>query len=161
MVLGTQVSTSTGTLSDIASCIQQDAVIFLEASSRNEAISMLIEKLSESKNLIAKDEFHQAILEREKVASTGIGRGVAMPHAKLPVYNEFFIAIGVLKDPVNWDSMDGLPVKLIFLIGGPDDKQTHYLKLLSQLTLYLRDEERRKKLLTLTAPEQIIKVFQS
>lgn len=157
----TQVATNFSPLADLVSYIDTDSISFLDVSSRDEAITELVEDFAEKRGLDGQKEFLKAILEREAIASTGIGMGVAIPHAKLPIYNEFFIKIGILKRGVNWDSMDKLPVKLIILVGGPDDKQTHYLKLLSQLTLYLRDEETRKKLLTLTAPEQIIQIFQS
>ncbi len=160
-VLVTQVKTKSTSIADIASYIDKDAISFIEADSRDDAIKQLIDKLAENRNLICKDEFLDATLKREKIASTGIGMSVAIPHAKLPIYNDFFISVGILKEGVNWGSIDRIPVKLIFLIGGPDDKQTHYLKLLSQLTLYLRNEEIRKKLLTLTVPEQIIQIFQS
>ncbi|MCH9634484.1 MAG: PTS system mannose-specific EIIBCA component [Chlamydiae bacterium] len=138
-----------------------ESVAFLEATSRDEAIKELIQRLSQDHNLVNEEEFLNAIMQREKIASTGIGVGVAVPHAKLPIYDDFFIAVGILKQGIDWGAMDELPVKLIFLIGGPDDKQTQYLNLLSQLTLYLRDEEVRKKLLTLTAPEQMIQIFQT
>lgn len=157
----TQVITNITSLSEIASYFSIDSISFLDVSSRDEAIIQLVENLAQKKGLQGKDEFLQAVLDREKIASTGIGMGVAIPHAKLSIYNDFFITVGILKNGIHWDSMDHLPVKLILLIGGPDDKQTHYLKLLSQLTLHLRNEETRKKLLTLTAPEQIIQIFQS
>ncbi len=141
--------------------MKMESVAFLEATSRDEAIKELIQRLSQDHNLVNEEEFLNAIMQREKIASTGIGVGVAVPHAKLPIYDDFFIAVGILKQGIDWGAMDELPVKLIFLIGGPDDKQTQYLNLLSQLTLYLRDEEVRKKLLTLTAPEQMIQIFQT
>lgn len=139
--------------------LNPEAIRFIDASSRDEAITNLVDSLSIAFSLKNKEEFYSAVLEREKVASTGIGMGVAIPHAKLSIYNDFFIAIGVLKKGINWNSMDGQDVRLIFLIGGPDDKQSHYLNLLSQLTLYLRDEDVRKKILSLQTPEQIIDVF--
>jgi len=71
------------------------------------------------------------MLEREKIVSTGIGMGVAIPHAKLTSVEDFFIAIGILSKGVQWNALDGGPVRLIFMIGGPDDKQTAYLQILS------------------------------
>ena len=62
---------------------------------------------------------------------TGIGIGVAIPHAKLEGYSDFFIAIGVQKKKgIDWNALDGSDVKLIFMIGGPENKQTEYLKIL-------------------------------
>ncbi len=87
------------------------------------------------------------------------GLGLALPHAKLPGYKDFFIAIGVHPKGIDWGSIDGMPVRLIFLIGGPDNKQTEYLQLLSRLTTLMRDEERRKKILQSQNREAIMAFF--
>lgn len=100
-------------------------------------------------------------MEREEIVSTGIGMGVAIPHAKLHDYDDFFICIGILSKGVDWHAMDGALVRLIFMIGGPDDKQTEYLQILSRLTVALKDEERRKKMLTLNSPDAIIELFEA
>lgn len=159
--MGIQVKTKTDSIVDITEYLERGVVSFLKASTRDEAIKELIEKLADMQKIYQKDEFYKAVIKREQVASTGIGRGVAIPHAKLPIYNDFFIAAGILEEGVNWGALDQVPVQIIFLIGGPDDKQSHYLSLLSELTLFLRDGDTRKKLLTLTAPEQMIQLFQS
>lgn len=134
-------------------------VSFLDTSSRDAALDLIIDKLNAAGRLKNKEAFKQAIMNREKVVSTGIGMGVAIPHAKLSGYNTFFISIAILQKGVQWQSLDGFPVKIIFMIGGPDDKQTEYLQILSSLTNALKDEERRKKILTLNSPNAIIDLF--
>ena len=146
---------------NIKDYLDENGVAFLEATTSDQAIRQLINHLTENHKLLNKEEFYQAVLEREKIVSTGIGMGIAIPHAKLPMYDDFFLAIGILKRGVHWSSLDKIPVRLIFLIGGPDDQQTLYLKLLSQLTFSLRDEQKRKKLLTLTSPKEIISLFKN
>ena len=132
----------------------------LEAESRDAALKELVEILDFEGKLKNKELFYQAILEREQIVSTGIGMGIAVPHAKLSGYKTFFIAIGVHQRGIEWDALDGAPVRIVFMIGGPDDKQTEYLQLLSRLTLAIKDEERRKKILQLNKPEDIIVLFQ-
>ena len=134
-------------------------VKFLTEETRDQALRSLVELLDIEGKLKNREKFYQAILEREQIVSTGIGMGVAVPHAKLPVYDTFFIAIGVHPKGIFWDALDGIPVRIIFMIGGPDDKQTEYLQLLSRLTLAIKDEERRKKILQLTVPQDIIDLF--
>ncbi len=141
--------------------IDPDCVLFLEETRSEDCIRKMIDRLVSVKNISSPEEFYRAVLEREKIASTGIGLGIAMPHAKLPVYDDFFMALGILQKGIPWNAPDDIPVRLIFLIGGPDDRQTEYLRLLSRLTSALRDEEKRKKLLTLTIPERMIPLFQS
>ncbi|WP_042281007.1 PTS sugar transporter subunit IIA [Candidatus Protochlamydia sp. R18] len=144
----------------ISNYLDSNLVVFLSTPTRNEALRELVHVAYESGKLDNEELFYQAIIEREKIVSTGIGMGAAIPHAKLPSYDRFFIVIGILQKAVEWHALDGGPVRLIFLIGGPDDKQTEYLQLLSNLTQAIKNEERRKKLLTLSNPKEIIELFQ-
>lgn len=143
----------------ISKYLNPELVKILEVDERDQALHELVDALDAGGKLKDKQAFYQAILEREQIVSTGIGMGVAVPHAKLPDYDSFFIAIGIHPKGIGWDALDGAPVRLIFMIGGPDDKQTEYLQLLSRLTLAIKDEERRKKILQLTNPKDIIALF--
>jgi nitrogen PTS system EIIA component len=143
----------------ISQYLDLDLITFFHANTRDEALQHLVDLIYKKGKLEDKDSFYQAIIEREKIVSTGIGMGISIPHAKLPSYDQFFIAIGILDTPVDWNSLDGAPVRIIFMIGGPDDKQTEYLQILSNLTQAIKDEERRKKLFNLTTPNAILELF--
>lgn len=134
-------------------------VVILDVDSRDEAIKAIVQQIYNAGRLQDQSSFYEAIIEREKIVSTGIGMGAAIPHAKLADYNDFFIAIGVLRKGLDWKALDGAPVRVIFLIGGPDDKQTEYLQILSCLTQVIKDEQIRKKMLTLNSPQDIIDLF--
>lgn len=144
---------------DVVSYMDPRLVLFSETESREEALKSLVDLLDHAGKLHDKETFYQAVLQREKLVSTGIGMGVAFPHAKLPGYEEFFIAIGVFSHGIDWQSLDRIPIRLIFLIGGPSDKQTEYLQLLSQLTQLIKNDQIRKKMLTLKSPEDIIQLL--
>lgn len=146
----------------ISKYLDEGLVVFLHhVKNRNDAILALIDQVDATGRIPDKNAFYQAILEREKLVSTGIGVGVAIPHAKLPGYEHFFIAIGVQNKPgIAWNSLDGMPVHLIFMIGGPDNKQAEYLKILSYLTIAIKNEERRKKILQALRPKQVIELFE-
>lgn len=143
----------------ISKYLNPKLVKYLNVDGRDEALQALVDLLETEGKLLNKEAFYQAILERERIVSTGIGMGVAVPHAKLSGYSTFFIAIGIHQKGIPWDALDGVPIRLVFMIGGPDDKQTEYLQLLSRLTLAIKDEERRKKMLQLSKPEDIIALF--
>ena len=135
-------------------------VVFLKAETQQQAIEELVEALDLAHQLKDKERFHQAILDREKIVSTGVGLGVAIPHAKLPGYEQFFIAIGIQEcQGIEWNSLDGAQVHLIFMIGGPDNRQTEYLNILSRLTMAIKDSARRKALLKATSAQQVINLF--
>ncbi len=147
----------------ISNYLDERLVLFLNADSRDEALKQLVSLLDKQGKLKNAKVFHEAILEREKIVSTGIGLGVAIPHAKLQGYDEFFIAIGVQvkddKDGIEWNALDDAPVRLIFMIGGPENNQTEYLKILSHLTVAIKNEERRKKLLKSYDVKDVIALF--
>lgn len=136
-----------------------ELIAFLSTENREETLRELILLASKAHKLDDAQAFYEAIIEREKIVSTGIGMGVAIPHAKLLSYDQFFIAIGILRDPIDWHALDGAPVRLVFMIGGPDDKQTEYLQLLSSLTQAIRDEHRRKQILGSQDREAVIELF--
>lgn len=133
----------------ISKYISPDLVGFFAATSRDQVLKEMVQMAARAGRLQEPQIFYQALLEREKLVSTGIGMGIAIPHAKIAGYDHFFIAIGVLKNGLDWSSLDGVPVRILFMIGGPDDKQTEYLKILSELTGLLKNEERRKSVLEL------------
>jgi len=144
---------------DLSYYLDPKLVAFIDAETRDEVLEQLVALAAEKGKVMDNRTFYKAIIEREKIVSTGIGMSVAIPHAKLAHYDDFFIVIGILKNGVDWGAMDGSSVRLVVMIGGPDDKQTEYLQILSTITLALKDEELRKKILTLGSPEAIIEAF--
>jgi len=139
-----------------------ELVTFFDAKTQKEALTSLVDLLDQKDKLIDREQFIQAILEREKIVSTGIGIGVAIPHAKLAGYEEFFIAIGIQKNQgIDWESLDDLPVRIVLMIGGPENQQTEYLNILSMITQAIKEEGRRKALLKANTVEEVLAVFAS
>ncbi len=144
----------------ISEYLDDRLVVFLDVETQSEALRQLVTTLDEGHKLKDKEVFYKAILDREHIVSTGIGLGVAIPHAKLPDYEDFFIAIGIQSSRgIEWNSLDGSHVHVIFMIGGPDNKQTAYLNILSRLTTAIKDPERRLSLLNATSAKQVIELF--
>lgn len=144
----------------ISDYLDSRLITFLDVNSRDEAIEALIDLFDEEEHLVDKETFRKAIFHREEIVSTGIGMGVAIPHAKLKVFTDFHIIVGIQqKQGLEWNALDKAPVRLIFMIAGPDDKQTEYLQILSLLTSAIRDVDLRKKLLAAQSPEQAAEFF--
>lgn len=160
------------------SYLRTDLVLFSHASSAKEILQQLVYQGHAQGMIPDADHFYEAIIERERIVSTAVGMGVAIPHAKQSQLSCFFVIIGILKHPIDWKaeeetsfvknfseknqkttSSDPLPVSLVFLIGGPDDRQTEYLQLLSHLTRVIRDERIQKKILTITSPQAVMDLF--
>ncbi len=142
--------------------LKESNVLFLNVSSRDEALNKIVGELKESQ-LIAQDEsFLSALLARESLVSTGIGLGCAIPHAKLPYIQDFFISIGIIRNGgIDWKSIDNSPVKLIFLVGGPTLEPNRYLKMLSALTEAIRSESFRREMMSCHHPKEVLKLFES
>jgi len=144
----------------ISSFLDHKNILFLNESSRDGALSKLVDSLFSSGKIDNKESFYEAIIERESVVSTGVGLGIAIPHAKKTHYENFFIAIGIQKSKgLEWDSLDKSLVRLILMIGGPEDRQNDYLKILSKLTSVIRNEKDRKSIIQADSPDEILNIF--
>lgn len=144
----------------ISKYLDPNQVLFIDESDRDSAIMRLSKMLCEKGVIENAESFYDAVIQREKIVSTGVGMGVAIPHAKLDDYKDFFIAIGVQKNRgIEWQSLDGSLVSLIFLIGGPSKEQTQYLKILSRLTSAIKDESLRNSIKSAASAEEIIALF--
>jgi len=139
--------------------INEKRVCFIDKKNKISVLNELILMAFEIGVLKDKKGFKKAIEEREAVISTGIGLGAAFPHAKINNIKDFFVITAVLKEPVDWDSFDQRPVQVVFLIGGPEDKQKDYLKILSSLMIIIKDDEKRERIINSKTAEDVIKVF--
>lgn len=146
----------------IAEYLDPKLIVFFDVKKREEALDQLIERLNTEGKLFDKEAFKDAIYKREGVVSTGIGMSVAVPHARLHGFDKFFIAVGIQRglDGIEWDALDGSNVRLVFMIGGPFEKHTDYLAILSKLTMAIKDESRRKGLFECQNASDVIKLFE-
>lgn len=144
---------------NLAEFLEANLITFIDSNSRDAVIRSLVDTLDDEHLLQDKETFRKAIIHREQIVTTGIGMKVAIPHAKLPDYETFFIAIGILKKGVDWGSLDEAPVNLVFMVGGPDDKQTEYLQILSTLTRALKNDALRKGLTEAKTAKEVLTLF--
>ena len=146
----------------LADLIKRENIIFLNTDDMEDTIEILVENAFNSNEIKDKKMFITAVLEREELVSTGIGLGVALPHAKLTEIEDFFIIVGINKNGIDWDAIDRNPVGIVFLIGGPEreDSQKEYLKIISKLMLLIKNKDRRLMLLNAESEEEIVNIFE-
>ncbi len=119
----------------------------LRAADKEGVISELVDLVVGSLGLEAeRDAIHRAVWERERVLSTGIGDGVALPHAKFDGLDDVVMAAGVSGAPVDFAALDGRPVRLFFLMVGPDRAAASQVRALSRIGRLLREERLRRRL---------------
>ena len=123
--------------------------IDLKAQPKDKAAALehLITLMESGGNLLDKDEYRACVLRREEEGSTGIGEGIAIPHAKTSAVKAPGLAAMLVKDGVDFDSLDGEPAKLFFLIAAPDTKDNVHLDVLSHLSMLLMNDDFRSELL--------------
>lgn len=100
-----------------------------------------------------------AVEERERIMTTGIGHGVAIPHGKTDAVDDLVAAFAVLKDGIDFGSLDGLPVRLAFLLLGPKEPSGPHIRMLSRISRLMNREELRQKLQDAESSEQVIALF--
>ncbi|MFO0914396.1 MAG: PTS sugar transporter subunit IIA [Pirellulales bacterium] len=114
----------------------------LASEAKETVITELVEALVSSGRIAAKDrdDIVAAIMKREELGSTGIGRGVAVPHTKHPSVDRLVGTVGISVDGVDFDSLDGERVHLLFLLVSPPDRPGEHLKALENVSRQLRDD---------------------
>lgn len=143
----------------IESALNPDYIFFIDKDSQDKVLNELVRRADEAGAIEDPQQFLSSVLEREKIVSTAVGSGVAVPHAKIQKLDDFTLIIGVLSKGVDWDAHDNIPVRLVFLISGPDDRQMEYLQLLSFITKRIRSESRRTMLLRTKDPHEVIRIL--
>lgn len=126
---------------------------------KNELLENAVKLMSKSGIIIDEKEYLEAVMEREKESTTGVGNGIAIPHGRCKGVDKAGLAAIVLDKPVEYESLDGKPVDLLFLIAAPEDKGNVHLEILSKLAMMLMDEEFTAKLKNSKTAEQFIKII--
>ncbi len=146
---------------EIDSYMDSQSICFSKSIRKEALLDELVELSHKNGKISDLEGFRKAIQDREKIISTGIGLGIAVPHAKLNGIEEFFITVGLPEKPLEWEAIDDEPVSFVFMIGGPADRQNDYLGILSKLVLFSKNDARRAALLGAKSPEEVIELFVS
>jgi nitrogen PTS system EIIA component len=134
-------------------CVLSD----LKGVSKKEIITELVEALGAAHLVQDTEKAVNVVLEREKLGSTGIGEGVAIPHGKLKGIDTILCVFGRSKWGIDFDAVDHKPVHIFFLLIAPEDSASLHLKMLSRISKILRDPSFRKNLVELDSPEDLYK----
>jgi PTS system nitrogen regulatory IIA component len=148
-------------LMKIMDFLSKDAItVALKATDKKAAIIELAEMLAKAKKLKKAPEIIETVLEREKLGSTGIGQGVAIPHGKTDILTEQIGALGISQKGVEFNSLDGEPVHLLFLLVGPADTAGQHLKALSRISRLLKDRFFRQALREAKTVDEAVSIIE-
>jgi fructose-specific phosphotransferase system IIA component len=132
----------------------------LKGDTKKEVLKEMIELFEKENRITSADEFYQTILAREEEGSTGLGRGIAIPHGKSETVEELTLAVGRTEKGIDYNSLDGKPVNLIFMVADYKGYSPGYLKMVSKLVSKLRIDEYRKSLMNAESEAEVIKIIQ-
>ncbi len=132
----------------------------LQAESKDEVLRKLAAKAVELYPELDLEDIIEVLLDRERLGTTGIGNGVAIPHGKLVELDNIVIVLGRSLEGVPFESADNKPAKIIFLILAPEGAATRYLKILAQVSRLVKSQDMRQKLLDAKDAGQIVKIIE-
>jgi fructose-specific phosphotransferase system IIA component len=131
----------------------------LKSKQKEDAINELINLFISDSRVFDIEKIRDAVLDREKIMSTGVGKGFAIPHGKTAAITEIIAAFGKTNTPIEYQSLDNKPVNLIFLLVGKDNLVSAHIKLLSRISRMMNKDDFREKLLSANSSEEIFELF--
>ena len=144
----------------ITDFLKEDCVLVsVKSRDKKGAIAELLELLKEKKYVKDSKDILDNVMEREKLGSTGIGQGIAVPHTKTEQIEDLVGAVGISNDGISFDALDGEPVYIIFLILAPTKSIGLHLKALAKIARLLKDKTFRNALRKSTQPAEVIKII--
>jgi PTS system nitrogen regulatory IIA component len=137
---------------ELGDLLTPDAVVpALKASNKKQALQALSEQAAKLAGLQSRDVY-EALQQRELLGSTGVGRGIAIPHGRLPALQKIFSGFARLEHPIDFEAPDEEPVDLVFLLLAPEHAGADHLKALARISRLLREPQSLEKLRT--APDR-------
>ena len=145
---------------ELSEILTPELIIYpLEANSKEEVISVLVDRLYKAGKISNSDAAKKAVIEREKLMSTGVGKGVALPHGKYVDIDDVLISVGVSINGIDFDAVDGQPVHIFVLLLTPERFPSKHLKLLSKFSRMLNKANCREEILEALSAEEIAEII--
>lgn len=146
---------------ELARYLQKEAVFLNQQPESKEALlAELVAAVVQTSSFESSfDVILERVLEREKIRSTGFGRGLAVAHARMDHFPQIGVAIARLAEPIDWEALDGQPVEFVVLVVGETTQEATYLQILSEVTKLWARKETRALLLSVKTKEALIQVI--
>lgn len=144
----------------ISELLDMSAIVAdLGGTGKKEILTELTDALVQSGTSLSRDDILKVLMERERLGSTGIGDGVAIPHGKLKDLDRLLISFGLSRQGVDFDSMDGKPAHLFFLLVAPEESVGVHLKTLARISKLLKSSTVRERLQSAVDSEEIHRII--
>lgn len=145
---------------EIRDVLDSDRVVIFDEASKEQALRLMIDVLARSPRVGDRAELSRAIFERERLMSTGIGFGVAVPHVRLSSVADLAMALGASRrDITDYESLDGKPVRIICMVAAGQNQHSEYLRALAAVSSRLKDQAVRESVLTAESEAEIFELL--
>jgi len=132
----------------------------LDSDNKSQALEELVDLMVEQDKVSDRDTFLKAVMAREGICTTGIGRGIAIPHSRNSAISEVAVALGRSTTGIDFEALDDEPVHLVFLLAAPMNSGAVYLKALARLSRLLRHPDFRECLINAKSKEDILQIIE-
>jgi len=145
---------------NIYSLLSEDTVLsHLKVKDKETLLNKLVDLLKDQVDRNQLESIRKAVFEREEIMSTGVGKGLAIPHGKASRIDDSYASFAILAEPVDYESIDEKPVQLVFLLVGPETKNSTHIKLLSRISRLMNNTSFRESLIECNSSEEILSRF--
>jgi mannitol/fructose-specific phosphotransferase system IIA component (Ntr-type) len=145
---------------NLYSLLDKSAILAnLSVTHKDDLLNEMVEVLGKQVDDKQLEDIRESVFEREKIMSTGVGKSLAIPHGKVSSIDENYASFAILKEPIEFDSIDGEPVKIAFLLVGPEKKNSTHIKLLSRISRLMNSSSFRETLSECETPDEIYDTF--
>ncbi|MHC4204327.1 MAG: PTS sugar transporter subunit IIA [Planctomycetota bacterium] len=142
--------------------LQPDCIkVPVENTEKEAVITELVDLLDANGLLLDRDTALDAVITRERIQSTGTGAGIAIPHGKCNAVKELVMAIGIAHEPIEFESVDGKPVTILFLLVSPADQTGPHIQTLAAISRMMLNEEFRQQLEKVTRADEVYELLSS
>jgi mannitol/fructose-specific phosphotransferase system IIA component (Ntr-type) len=132
----------------------------VEVSDKESLLNAAIDLVADQEGVLDADAMREAVFEREKTMSTGVGKGLGLPHAKTAAVDGIMAALVVCKYPVDFESIDNEPVRIIFLLVGKQDAKSQHVRILSRISRMMNQKDTRERILAAATSEELLSVIE-
>jgi fructose-specific phosphotransferase system IIA component len=145
---------------NLYSLLEKSAILSeVEADNKEELLHTLIDSLAGQVTKEQLEDIRKAVFQREEIMSTGVGKQLAIPHGKVASVDRNIAAFAILKQPIEFNSIDDKPVKMVFLLVGPEKSNSAHIKLLSRISRLMNSSSFRETLTKCVGKDQIYEAF--
>ncbi len=139
---------------------KESLAVRYKATNKRECLEFLVEIAAKSGKIKDKEQALEEVFAREEVMSTGVGKGIAMPHAKTNAVESQIAACITLEEPIDFDALDGEPVDILFLLLGREDNVASHLRMLSKISRFMNNDSFRAQILSANSVQQLVEIFE-